>query len=517
MRIRTAGVGLALALSASPLLAQAPPAATLGQLRPIEDPNITTVRGQFPDPRTVPAPAALRPIVRTQAAPPATPPVGQPKLVPNPMVTELRDLNGQLILPGQSVPLATTFAPPPLTSNPACPPVESLGMEAPTYGGGYSNALFPGRGRLRSALMAPADDRFTLGAEYLLWFTKAQTVPTLFTTSSPQFNGTLGQGDTRALFGDDNLGNNRHTGGRFSAQYLFPNRNWGLAGNAFFLGTTSKSYDLSSNTDSLIARPFTNINTGQQFSQLTAFPGLSTGGARIETETSIWGGEINAKRALLCGPNPCSRLDLLIGFKNLNVSESLNITETFARTPNSPLSIGVPNAFAGTVVDRFRTENHFYGVNVGMQGEIQRGRWYAQGKASVAFGRVYQTVIIDGSQTIITDTGIARADGGLLALPGANIGTYTQSKFGVVPEAGLTLGINLTPHLRLGVGYNILYVNSVVRPAGQIDTGLDVTRIPNFPLDPSPARSSIVRPTALPLRDTDFFVQGLTFQLQWTW
>ena len=86
MRIRTAGVGLALALSASPLLAQAPPAATLGQLRPIEDPNITTVRGQFPDPRTVPAPTTLRPIVRTQATP-ATPPVGQPKLVPNPMVT----------------------------------------------------------------------------------------------------------------------------------------------------------------------------------------------------------------------------------------------------------------------------------------------------------------------------------------------------------------------------------------------------------------------------------------------
>ena len=72
--------------------------------------------------------------------------------------------------------------------------------------------------------------------------------------------------------------------------------------------------------------------------------------------------------------------------------------------------------------------------------------------------------------------------GGLLALPGANIGRYTQSKFAVVPEAGVKIGYHLTPNLRLAVGYNFLYLSSVLRPGDQIDTGLDVTRIPNFPL-----------------------------------
>ena len=509
MRLRTASVGLALAFSASPILAQAPPAATLGQLRPIEDPNVTTARGQSPDPR---------PALATN------PPVGQPKLVPNPKVTEYRDQNGQLIQPGQPIPLASTgtFLPPPLTApvpvGMGAPAFESLGLEAPYLGGGYSNALFPGRGRLRNALLNSATDgRFTLGAEYLLWFVKAQSSPTLFSTSSPQFNGMLGQGDTRALFGEQAIGNTRQSGGRFTASYLFPNRNWGVDGSVFFLGNSTGSYFVGSDSDPLIARPFTNINTGQSFSELTAFPGLATGSARIDYDTNIWGAEVNAKRALLCGPTPCSRLDLLVGFKNLNVSESLNITESFARTPNSPRSIGSPNALSGVVEDRFRTENHFYGVNVGLQGEIQRGRWYLNGKAACAFGQVHQTVIINGAQTIVTDTGVTRAAGGLLALPGANIGTYTQSKFGVLPEAGLTLGVNLTPHLRLGVGYNIMYLNTVVRPAGQIDTGLDVTRIPNFPLDPTPARSSMVRPSALPLRDTDLFIQGVNFQLQWTW
>ena len=388
-------------------------------------------------------------------------------------------------------------------------------MEDPYLGGYGANALFP---RLRNAVFGgPGDGRFTLGAEYLLWFSRAQVAPTLFTTSSPQFNGIQGQGDTRTLFGNQVIGNTHQSGGRFTASYLFPNRNWGIDGSVFFLGNSNGSYSLNSSTDSLIARPFVNINTGQNFSQLTAFPGLSTGSARIDFDTNIWGTEVNARRALLCCPTPCSRLDLLVGFKNLNVSESLNITESFARTPNSPTSIGVPNAISGTVEDRFRTENHFYGVNVGMQGEIQRGRWYLNGKAAVALGQIQQQVTIAGAQTILTDVGISRSTGGLLALPGANIGSYSQSKFGVLPEAGLTLGVNLTPHLRVGVGYNIMYINSIVRPSGQIDTGLDVTRIPNFPLDPSPNRSSIVRPSALPLRDTDFFVQGLSFQLQWTW
>ena len=549
MRLRTAGVGLALALSASPILAQGQPAATLGRLRPVEDPVATTARGQFPDVRTVTPPPAVRPLFRTQVAPatpapvpgaiPSADPLGQPRPIPGPMVTEYRDQNGQPVPMGQPiplggpVPLASTpvyAVPPPLTSAPYCPPGTPIpvtpsapgfatpALEDPYVGGtAGTSALFPRAGRMRSALVGePGSGRFTVGAEYLLWYVRAQATPTLFTTSSPQFNGILGQGDTRPLFGNQVLGKTHQDGGRFTASYLFPNQNWGVDGSIFVLGNNSGSYFLNSASDALIARPFTNLNSGQPFSQLTAFPGLSSGSARIDYDTNLWGAEVNAKRALAC--TPCSRLDLLVGFKNLNLNESLVITENFARVPGSPTSIGVPNALAGTVEDRFRTENHFYGVNLGLHGEFRRGRWYVDGKASVALGQIYQSAIIEGSQTILTTTGVTRANGGLLALPGANIGSYTQSRFGVLPEAGLTVGVYLTPHLRVGVGYNFMYLNSVVRPAAQIDTGLDVTRIPNFPLNPAPTPlPGGTRPSAFPLRDTDFFVQGLNFQLQWTW
>jgi hypothetical protein len=131
---------------------------------------------------------------------------------------------------------------------------------------------------------------------------------------------------------------------------------------------------------------------------------------------------------------------------------------------------------------------------------------------------VYQSLEVNGSQRLVTTTGaIQNAEGGLLALPNANIGMYTQRRYGFAPEANLTLGVYLTPNLRFGVGYNFLYLNSVLRPADQIDTVVDLTRIPNFPVTPTPNAVNPARPRALPLRTTEIYATGITFSLQWTW
>jgi hypothetical protein len=54
----------------------------------------------------------------------------------------------------------------------------------------------------------------------------------------------------------------------------------------------------------------------------------------------------------------------------------------------------------------------------------------------------------------------------------------------------------------------------VLRPGDQIDTGLDVTRIPNFPLPGNVQPLPQVRPAVL-LRDTGVFAQGISFGLSW--
>jgi hypothetical protein len=125
-----------------------------------------------------------------------------------------------------------------------------------------------------------------------------------------------------------------------------------------------------------------------------------------------------------------------------------------------------------------------------------------------------QQLTIDGAQTVTTAAGQTTVPGGLLALPGANIGNYSQNKFAVVPEFGMNLGYHITPNCRIFVGYTFLYASSVLRPAEQIDTTIDVTRIPNFPTQAT--RLNSVRP-AVPLSTTDFAAQGINFGLQFKW
>lgn len=375
---------------------------------------------------------------------------------------------------------------------------------------GVGSPVFP---RLRNALGrvvgGPLGGRLTLEADYLLWFIRAEGSPVLVTTSSPANNGILGQGDTRTLYGNQTLGDTLHSGGRFAATYWLPNSRLGVDASIFFLGRNISTFRADSSTDPVLARPFIRADTGAQFSELVASPGLATGSVTLRSETSMYGAEVSVRRPLFCGCN--SRLDGLLGFRNVNLEESLTITESFVRAPGS-----TSNFASGVVEDRFRTENHFYGVNLGLTGELRRGRFFTSYRAAVGLGSVYQELQVAGSQNLVTTAGLpAFADGGLLALP-SNNGSYNQRKFGVVPEANLTFGLYLTQHLRFGVGYNFLYMNSVLRPANQIDTVVDVTRIPNFPV-PGATSVNPARPRALPLRTTDVFAQGVTFSLQYTW
>lgn len=359
-------------------------------------------------------------------------------------------------------------------------------------------------------------NKWWFNAEYLYWWTKAPSMPTLLTTSPPASNGILGQPGTQVLLGDGSFGQTGHSGGRFNLGYWFGNNQcWGIDVGYFFIAENGESYTADSALFPVIARPFNNLNQNIPFSQIVASPGLAAGNASVALQNSLYGIDWNFRKRLSCG-RPCFRLEGLIGMRYLNFDESLTITENFARTPNSPPSIGVPNAIGGTVVDQFSTDNDFYGVQLGLQSEWRRGRWFINSFAKVALGEMHQNLTIAGSQSILLTGGAAStANGGLLALPGANIGSYSQEKFAVVPEVGINLGYHFTPRLRAFVGYNFLYLSSVLRPADQIDTGLDVTRIPNFPV-PGTTPLATPRP-AVPFTTSSFYAQGINFGLSFTW
>ena len=103
--------------------------------------------------------------------------------------------------------------------------------------------------------------------------------------------------------------------------------------------------------------------------------------------------------------------------------------------------------------------------------------------------------------------------GGLLATS-TNIGTHTRDRFSAVPEVTLNLGYWLTPTLKVYGGYNILYWPNVVRPGMQIDTAVNVTNVPNPPMNVP--GSTIARPVAT-LTESDLLLQGVQFGVEWRW
>ena len=565
--MRTAGIGLAVVAAAASAQAADPPAARLGRIQPVEpvQPAGLVVRGQAagapyqppaPNPYYQSAPSHLSPgypayppaptwPVAYQAPQGGTPPAAgtgpmpggtlqHPKPLPAPSVTEQRS-------PSAAPPAATLSLPPgalvPYGAHPGYPPVAAAGAPCPTCADPYlagGPAILPATSPVSvdadpplvqgaspaAPVLGPlgllsGPNRFQLNAEFLLWWVTPFNVPALVTTSSPASAGILGQPGTRVLFGNTNVGNVVSPGGRFGGVYWFGCRQvWGLDGDVFFLQPGGETTVFRSTRDPVLARPFLNVNQGIPFSEFVTAPGLATGSVAISTETSMWGGQVNLRRYI--GSTQCARLDAFGGFRYLGLFDDLRINETFARVPGSPTNIGVADALSGTVTDRFRTENEFFGPQLGLAGELRRGRWFAEGRASVAMGTVYQEVEIAGAQRVqFADGGQRQFLGGLLALPGANIGTFRQEKFGVIPEVTLRLGYHLTDHWRFAVGYNFLYLNSVLRPGDQIDPGLDVTRIPNFPL-PGTIQPTVGRP-AVPLKDTSVAAQGVSFTLTYTW
>jgi hypothetical protein len=170
------------------------------------------------------------------------------------------------------------------------------------------------------------------------------------------------------------------------------------------------------------------------------------------------------------------------------------------------------------VTDRFATSNQFYGGQVGVDGRWLYGRMTLDGRVKVALGVTQQDLTVEGNQQIIGRNNPDPRPGGLLALP-SNIGTFSSSRFSVVPEIGGSVGYYVTDWMRLSVGYNFLYWSSVIRPGDQIDRNLNSNQIPNFNLVNvngvlRPAVISTDPPPRHLFNPTDYWAQGLTFGVE---
>lgn len=356
--------------------------------------------------------------------------------------------------------------------------------------------------------------KYWASAEWLFWTARGQYIPPLVTSSPPgtarATAGVLGAPTTSVLYGGNRINDEWRSGFRLNAgMWLDECQRFGIEGNFFFLGQSHDNFTVGSNGSPILARPFNNALTQQPASQLVAadsqlvaFPGVLSGTVAVNSKSNLIGGGVNFVRNLCC--DPCGRLDILLGYRYLNLRDEVTINENLTSLAGS----NVPANTQFLIQDRFRTTNQFHGALLGLNYERRFSHFFFGVRPSVSLGVTNTTVTIDGSTTIITPQGVPTTYPGGLYTQNTNIGRYSSSRFSVVPEIGVRAGVQLTEHMRAFVSYNFLYWSGVARAGEQIDTRVNTNQI---------APPSSLNGPALPayeLRRTDYWVQGIGVGLE---
>ena len=343
-------------------------------------------------------------------------------------------------------------------------------------------------------------------AEYLMYWVTGQNLPPLVTASpagTPQASaGQLNMPGTTILAGGNRVFTGMHSGVRARLGAWLDDCNmFGIEGSVTYLGADRLFFDhCMCDANGIVARPFIDVNpaVNRTNAEFVCFPGVVNGGVIVTGRTEYYGADANLRRNLICGEN--MRIDVIGGYRFLSLTDRVNVQENLVSLLGGAVGSTIQ------VNDRFATDNRFHGGQLGLAGEIRGGKMFVDWRGTCALGAAIETVRIDGN-TIFTSPGAASVivPGGLLAQP-SSIGTYHSTEFSVVPEANINVGADLTPHLRVFVGYTFLYWRPVVRAGDQINTVVNSSQLPTAA---GPGTLTGPAQPSFQFHRTDFHMQGI--------
>ena len=220
--------------------------------------------------------------------------------------------------------------------------------------------------------------RFWMRADALIWWTNGTKLPPLVTTS-PQ--GTpVGQAGVlpaaTILYGDQTIGDDGRGGVRATmGMWLDCCHRWDLEFDFFTLGRQDNNYNSGLSTgDPILARPFFNVQTNAQASELVAYTDQVEGTATVGATNNFYSAGTLLSYNLCscdcglcdscndccgkasCGPPMlyCCRTDLLVGLRYYNLTDFLGITEDLQVTQTGPT-----NGTRYLIQDNFNAKNEF--------------------------------------------------------------------------------------------------------------------------------------------------------------
>src|SRR5262249_2327127 len=243
--------------------------------------------------------------------------------------------------------------------------------------------------------------------------------------------------------------------------------------------------------------PFINSNTGLADSSPISNPGFWAGNSELSVQSFLQGDDASLLRNV--SNVNCVGCDVVGRCRWLTLQERLTSMTDSPALPHD--GSDVFHTF-----DRFRTNNNFYGGQIGARISYDNTRLFMNAVGKLALGATVENVDVSGGTFSNVNGPFVSAPGGYLT-QASNIGNRSRRQFAVVPEVNLNFGIRMTPWASFIVGYSFLYVSSVSRPGDQIDPVINPNTSPAIGGNFSGMPSSPPHP-AMNIRDTDFWAQG---------
>jgi hypothetical protein len=400
--------------------------------------------------------------------------------------------------PAEQLPKPPAEHLPPLPAEPSSPVVDGLWS---SDGSGESGWLGP-VGSCNSATI-------WFRTDYLLWWTDGARLPPLVTTgpkATPIGNaGVLGQPGTTVLFGDEFVGSDARSGFRTVLGLWFDDPHyWDVEFDYFSPGGRSASFSETSTGNPILARPYFNVQTQQQSSDVSAYSGTVTGTVRADASDYFHSFGLTLG-CCLCECRSCDlvipeclagsapwfssfRLDLLGAFRYYGLNDSVTVGENLVYAS----LFGFHNV-ALVTADGFQARNDFYGGEIALRTRFYRGPWSLELLHKIALGNNRRSVNIGGA-TDITPPGHATThlNSGVLAQT-SNIGDYSYDSFTAIPAMSVQLGYRWSSHWQTFVGYDLIYWNQVARAADQIDLNYGQSGGTQHPIFPDCTTSFIAQ------------------------
>jgi hypothetical protein len=423
--------------------------------------------------------------------------------------------------PDESAPLTPIPAPHPEPEAPPSqlPPPTPLPPEVPRVTTSPI-ALEPTLDFNDEAFVYDSPGMFWTSAEYLIWRTEHAPLGYPMTTSSLVGVGTGAVGSNGAVifFDKGSMSYPTYSGMRLTAGvWLDSCERTGLEASGFFLNTNGIHFKsvASATQPSLsgpagpqgpisIYLPYINSVSGAASAQTIGAQAYSQGFINIDSTSNLNGVELNIVRNLFRGP--LCRLELLGGYRYLNLKETLNLT---ANTNASGTTTALTSPQQFLIMDNFQTRSQFNGAQLGGRIYWTIDHFTCTVSGRLALGVTQESGSIAGGTTFFSSANPITAARGFYAQP-SNIGTYSRDQFAAVPQLGITLGYQAGRHCRFYMGYDFLYWTRVVRPGDMVNPLINPAGVVS---NPSFTGATTGGPAPL-FPSRDFFATGVNMGLE---